>query len=328
MPEALGSGWLIEEGIAETRALLIEKGRVKAAKLWWPGELRAGDIAAARLTSKASGTRRGTATLESGVEVLVDHLPAHLTKGAAFDLRISRAPIGGRGRLKRAQGRHVDPADASISDTDGKNLPTGARIVPAFEAGLWEEVWHSASAGRIAFDGGEIVCSAAPAMTLLDIDGDLPPRNLALAAIPAIAEVLHWFDVGGSIGIDFPTLEAKAERRAVDERLSQALDGWAHERTAMNGFGFVQLVARLEGPSLLDRFAAARLGLAARYALRVGERCAGVGGLLELRVHPALAAQFEPEWLDVLARRCGRPVTIVTDPGLAIETPQAQFVTP
>ena len=36
----------------------------------------------------------------------------------------------------------------------------------------------------------------------------------------------------------------------------------------MNGFGFVQLVARLNGPSLLHRFAISRLGMAARMALR------------------------------------------------------------
>jgi ribonuclease G len=96
----------------------------------------------------------------------------------------------------------------------------------------------------------------------------------------------------------------------------------------MNGFGFVQLVARLEGPSLLHRFATARLGMAARMALRRAELAAddGAGRALLLTVHPALKAKLKPEWLSDLARRTGREVRIETDPGLAIEGAHAQLL--
>ena len=163
-------------------------------------------------------------------------------------------------------------------------------------------------------------------MTVIDIDGALPPRELALAAVPAIAKALRWFDLGGNIGIDFPTLEAKADRRAVDEALAKALSDWSHERTAMNGFGFVQIVARLEGPSLLHRFAASRVGMCARYALRLAERAQGTGPILLLTVHPALNSKLKPEWLEELAKRTGREVRIETNPALALEAPQAQII--
>lgn len=315
--------WLVEEGIGEQRALMIDHGEAVAAKLHWPGDLVAGRIIAAKLTSKPSGAQRGTARTDRGAEILVDHLPMHLTEGQAVTLRVSRAAINERGRLKRAQGRFVD-GDGFSGEHASDWLPDG-RVVRRFPIGLWEDVWSAAASGTVEFAGGVILVSATPAMTLIDIDGDGSPRELALAAIPAIAKALSWFDLGGSIGIDFPTIEARAERKCVDAALAKALVDWPHERTAINGFGFVQLVARLEGPSLLHRFATSRAGLCARMALRRAEMVEGAGALL-MTVHPAIKAMLKPEWLEELARRTGKEVRIASDPGLALEAAQAQII--
>lgn len=325
MADPLENGWLIEEGIGETRALLIDNGEVVAAKIYWPGELHAGQAHMAQLVSKASNAKRGIAKLENGTQVLIDQLPQSITEGASFALRISRAAIAERGRLKRAQSRYLAQ---TLPKKEAEQQPfiQGGKSLPDFKAGAWEEVWHAASSGSITFAGGEILCSVTPAMTLIDIDGDLPPRKLALAAIPAITQALEWFDLGGSIGIDFPTVQTKADRRAVDEALAKALAHWPHESTAMNGFGFVQLIARLEGPSLLHRFATSRVGMCARYALRVAQRASGVGPTLLLSVHPALKAKIKPEWIEELTRRTGKQVRIEAVPSLALETPSAQIL--
>lgn len=315
-----GAEWLIEEGIGERRALLIEGERVLGAKVMWPGELAAGTRITGKLTAKLKGTRRGIALLEGGAEALVDHLPPQATEGQTLDLVVTRAAVAERGRLKRAQVR-VAGADAPTM-----SWPEG-RVVHRLPAGLWEEVWHAASSASLDFPSGEVLVSVTPAMTVIDIDGVGAPRDVALAAVPAIAQALAWFDLGGNIGIDFPTLAAKDDRRAVDEALGAMLAGWPHERTAMNGFGFVQLVARLEGPSLLHRFATTRLGVSARMALRRAELAAqGTGRMLLLTVHPALKAKLKADWLADLARRTGREVRIATDPGLAIEAAHAQLL--
>jgi ribonuclease G len=313
--------WLIEEGIAETRALLVEGDQVIAARMWWPGESRAGQQVRGQLVTKLKGTRRGVALLDGGTQALVDHLPPTATEGQTLDLIITRAAVAERGRLKRAQARVAGPGGHAA----GVAMPEG-RIIRSFPAGLWEDVWQAASAASLDCPGGEVLVSVTPAMTVMDIDGVGAPREVALAAIPAIARALAWFDLGGNIGIDFPTLPDKADRRAVDAGLGAALAGWPHEATAMNGFGFVQLVARLEGPSLLHRFATSRTGMCARFALRLAERAEGHGPVLELRVHPAIKAKLKPEWCDELARRTGRAVRIETDPGLALEAPSAQIV--
>ena len=315
--------WLIEEGIGETRALLVEGGHVRAARVMWPGERAAGACTSGRLTAKLKGTRRGVVLLDDGIEALVDHLPPQVTEGQTLDLVITRAAIAERGRLKRAQARVAGP-DTLPPDP----VFSGGRIVRRLPAGLWDEVWHAASSGSIAFPGGEVLVSVTPTMTVVDIDGIGAPREVALAAVPVIARALAWFDIGGNIGIDFPTLQTKEDRRAVDAALDTALANWPHERTAMNGFGFVQIVARLTGPSLLHRFAHHRLGMAARMALRRAELAAdeGTGRVLELGVHPALKAKLKPVWLDELARRTGREVRMAIDPALAIEAAHAQLV--
>ena len=318
-------GWLVERGIGETRALLIENGEVRAAKLAWPGELRAGQTHLAKLATKQGGSRRGVAVLETGLEALVDHLPKEATEGATLKVQITRAPVAERGRLKRAQARCA--LDGDPHHPRPRAEITLGSDVRRFPSGLWEEVWHAASSGEIEFAGGSLLISVTPAMTVIDIDGAGSPRELTLEAVPAIARALEWFDIGGNIGIDFPTIKAKADRRAVDEALGKALEHWPHERTAMNGFGFVQIVARLEGPSLLHRFATSRTEMCARYALRCAELAEGTGPVLLLTVHPALKARLKPEWLDELNRRTGKRLRIEGDPSIALEAPHAQILT-
>ncbi|MDG5748824.1 ribonuclease [Qipengyuania sp. XHP0207] len=298
-------------------------GTVLAAKMRWPGDLPVGAHALAKLVSKPAGRTRGLARLENGTEILLDRIPARATEGSHLPLVITRAAIAERGRFKRAQARVIE------SENDGGPPPDQTMLlgdtVRRLPTGAWEDLWDAASSGEIAFAGGSLLFSVTSAMTLVDIDGDLSPRELALAAVEPLARSLRQFDLGGSIGIDFPTLSAKADRKAVDAALEAALADWPHERTAMNGFGFVQIVARLEGPSLLHRFATSRVGMAARMALRRAEMVEGPGITL-LTVHPALKAKLKAEWLAELERRTGRPTRIETDPGLAIEAAQAQIV--
>lgn len=318
MPDPTGPAWAVEAGIGEARALLMDGDTPIAAKLRWPGEIHAGEQFTGKLLRKTSA--RGLAQHPSGREVLVDKLPREVSEGATVDFITIRAAMTERGRFKLPAARPLasgpHPAVSPFSDS----LPP-ARFVH----GVWEDIWDAASSGEVDFAGGSLLFAVTPAMTLIDIDGDLTPRELALAAVPAIARWLALFDLGGSIGIDFPTLQAKSDRKAVDEALEAALADFPHERTAMNGFGFVQIVARLEGPSLLHRFAASRTGMAARMALRRAEMVEGPG-LTLLTVHPALKAKLTAEWITELERRTARQVRIETNPGLAIEAATAQIV--
>lgn len=312
--------WLVEQGIGETRALLVERDEVRAARLRWPGELHRGQVVEAQLAAKASGAARGTAICPDGTEILLDGVPRDTAEGSNVRVVVTRASIAERGRYKRAQGRIAGAGSHEPCDLET------ARIVSRFPSGLWEEVWDTAWSGEVGFAGGSLLFAVTPGMSVVDVDGTLPPTKLALAAVEPLARALRQFDCGGSIGVDFPTLAAKADRKAVDSGLERALADFPHERTAMNGFGFVQIVARLDGPSLLHRMASSRVGAAARMALRRGELCEGTGRVLLLTVHPAVQAKLKPEWLAELARRSGREVRVESDPAIALGAGHAQMV--
>lgn len=325
--EGSDAEWLVEEGIGETRAILMQRGEIAAARIDRPGTLAAGQVADAVLVARTAGAKRGTVRFPSGEEALVDGLPQEASEGAPLRVIVTRAAIAESGRLKRAQGRPSQDAPRPAPTLAERLRMEGymARTVHQFPDEGWYELFHEAWDGIVPVDGGRLTISLTPAMTVIDIDGALPARALALAAVPAIASAIRRFDLAGSIGIDFPTLPGKADRRCVDDALSAALADWNHERTSMNGFGFVHLVARLERPSLMHCIARDRAGAAARLLMRRAEHVSGPGAIL-LCAHPAVHGAMTPGWEAELARRTGKVIRWRDDPGLALNGGFAQAV--
>ena len=319
--------WYIENGIAEARAIRCDAGEIAEARVCWPHELGAGTITEAQLVSRRRGSSRGLARFADGTQALVERLPTDASEGAAIRLRITRPAMSEAGRAKLARARPSKEAPRPAPGLAEQLVQDGheVREVRRFPEGDWNALMAEAFSREVSFPGGTLVLSPTPAMTLIDIDGEEELYRLGLAACPAVARVLRRFDIGGSIGIDFPTLAEKRERQALDAALASELAGWPHERTAMNGFGFVQLIARLERPSLLYRAAFTPTAAAARLLLRRAEMLAGAGTIL-LLANPALAPQLDAARLSEVSRRTGREVRLELDAGLAIEAPQAQFV--
>lgn len=303
--------WLYEEGIGENRAIRIEGGAIAEAAIELPG-LRAGAVVTARLTDIA-----GAATLADGTETIVSPLPA-VTEGAVFRAEIVREAIPEPGRPKPPR---VRPTELPLGD--GPSLwerigcpPPLARLGPdLFEQAGWSELLEEAASGEIAFAGGALRMSLTPAMILFDVDGGLPAAELAEAGAHAAARAILRFGLKGSIGIDLPTLPRAGRQAAasvVDRILPQPF-----ERTAVNGFGFLQIVRRRERPSIPELVGADPAAAAARALLRRAER---LGGPVTLHAARQVIAALEarPDWLAALARRTGGAPGLRAEPGLAI----------
>lgn len=302
--------WLYEAGIGEARAALVSRGTIWKARL----EVeetgpRAGAVTDARLIDRATGK----VALDTGGEALCDSLPKGITQGAALRVRIVREAIPEPGRPKLPKA--VPAPDAAPSPGPDLLARITASGVPVracrahepdlLEAAGWSEVLEEAATGEIAFPGGALRMAVTPAMTLFDVDGPAPLEPLAVAAAHAVARAIERHGIAGSIGIDFPTLSSKAARRAVAEAIDAALPQ-PFERTAVNGFGFLQIVRRRERPSLPELLAADPVGAAARAELRRLERLPPpppTTHIVSAAIHRRLAAR--PDWTEALARRMG-----------------------
>ncbi|USU06537.1 ribonuclease [Sphingomonadaceae bacterium OTU29LAMAA1] len=305
MPE-----WIYEAGIGECRAALIDDGQIVEAAIELPCPLRLGTVASARLVELTAG---GMGRLDiGGEEAVIPRIPAGITKGAALTVEIVREAIPEPGRPKPPRAIGTDAIPAPGPDLLTRLHASGHRVrilrahePDALEAAGWSELLEEAAGGAIVFPLGALRMSPTPAMTLFDVDGPPPLDPLAVAAARAVAHAIRRHAIGGSIGVDFPTLANKAGRQAVAEAIDAALPQ-PFERTAVNGFGFLQIVRARPRASLPELLRADPAAAAARATLRRLER-EPPGSPLRHRLPPAVHARLtaRPDWLAELARRTG-----------------------
>lgn len=320
--------WLHEDGIGEARAALVDAGHIIEAAIEPDDEgPRAGAIVPARLARIVQPGRRAIATLEGGGEALIEPPPPGVTEGARLLVEISRSAVIEPGRGKRAVARPAAPGTLPMPGPDllARITATGIPVrrlsshgADELEAAGWSELLDEAATGEIAFPGGALRLSLTPAMSLFDVDGTLAPAELAVAGARAAARAIRRMGITGSIGIDLPTVAGRNERQAAalafDAELPQPF-----ERTAVNGFGFLQVICRRARPSLPELLRGEPAAAAARALLRQAERASGAG-LLRITAAPTVIAAIEarPDWQAELGRRRGLGIALRTDPSLAI----------
>lgn len=330
--------WLFEQGIGEARAGLIEGGRLVEIAIEWDDDpaIRAGAVLPARLVAGADATGRGEVRLDGGVTALLAPVPAGLAVGASLMVEIVREALP---EVDTTKPPHARPAAPGARPAAGPSLHDRlaasawpVRIAshgrdPLEEHG-WSEALEEAASGIVARPDVLLRISPTPAMTLIDVDGALSAAALAASGARAAGEAIRRFDIAGSIGIDLPTLASRTERLAAAAALDAALPP-PFERTAVNGFGFLQVIRRRVRPSLVERLKADPMGSAARALLRRGERAAGSGALTLAASRPVVdRIARRPEWIEALARAAGATVTLQADTRLAISAGHASRAAP
>jgi hypothetical protein len=301
--------WLVERGIGERRYALVEKGEIAEVRVLLDGAIAAGTALRARLKQIGPPT-----IAELGdFEFLLPKGAPGLTEGMVMTIEVSREAIPGVEPWKR-QLAHVVEGDCRNPELpEGETLPFPSPDDRLGQAGWWDLI-EEARSGIVAFEGGELRVLVTPAMTLIDVDGILPPLDLAISGAQAAAGAIRRHGIGGSIGIDLPTIGGKLDRQAVGDAIDAVLPK-PFERTAMNGFGFLQIVRPRRHASLFE-LAQDRAAFEARALLR---RTAFEGpGPRRLAAHPAVLAvlQQHTEWLDRLAEQIGGAVSLRADVAL------------
>lgn len=321
--------WLIEHGIGETRAALIADDRIIAAMVERASDgLRCGAVVEARLKDRA----QRIAVTGDGTELYVPRWPG-APEGSTVRLQVRRSAIIEAGLIKRPVAEPVSaslplalgPDIAERAASSGTPVRTVSCAEHAFDSAGWGELLDEARDGIITFPGGVLRVCLTPAMTVIDVDGDASPTDLAHAAVLAVAAAVRRHGLGGNVVIDLPTLPDTAARKAVAATLDTVLAGHPHERTAINGFGLLQIVLPRHTPSLFERVQHAPVETAALGLLRRGERAAGTG-LLTLTAHPLVTdwLSARPALLAELMRRTGRPTALQAAPALAMDAGHAQ----
>jgi len=321
----------VEIGIGETRALVLDGESIVEVHIERDdGGLRAGDLWAARLSKILVPGVRGI-VLAGDAEALLEPLPPGLTEGALVRVEVLREAIPETGRLRLAKvaaraGTMRGPVRIGhgpdlVARLHARGLPvteTTAIGIDRLEEAGWSEALDAATTGHIGFAHGLLTISPTPAMTVIDVDGAAAPDVLALSAAQACAAAIRRFDIAGSIGIDFPTVADKAVRTRIGDLLDAALPK-PFERTAVNGFGFVQIVRPRLRASLVELLRATPVASAALALLRAGERAQGAGDRVVTAAAPVI------DWLTTradltaeLERRCGARVRLQADAALSI----------
>ena len=297
MPE-----WIVEEGIGETRAALVEGDEIVEARVRRDGVTPAGTILEAKLIAVAPRV-----TVEgNGEQFLLPRGASGVTEGRRLVVEVTREALGGAEPWKRGLAR--------VTDNEPRVAPPLAEGRPGNIDG-WGALIEEARSGVVSFEGGELRIQPTAAMTVVDVDGWLVPDKLAQMGAWAVARAIRRLDIGGPIGIDFPTLRDRGARREVDDILDSYLPK-PFEKTAMNGFGFVQIV-RPRGRASLIELAADRAAFEARTLLRAAGREIGC---IRLAAHPSVIRTLEArrDWLAQLGRKTGGAVSLRAEPSLPI----------
>lgn len=302
----------------------IVGGRPVAIRIERPGGVRAGAVMdGARLVKKLA--HRGLVALPEGQEGMLAPLPDSLSEGQTTRVEVMREPMREQGRAKMLRVRPsgaVPAAGPSLRARIAADAPV--REVRAAEGETlddhdWNELIEQARQGVRPFTGGSLLIEPTAAFTAIDVDGDLPARDLAFAAAPEVAHAIALFDLQGNIVVDFPTLPDKADRVRIGDLFDAAV-GFACERTAVNGFGLMQIVLRRTRASTIELLQGQSVCGATLALLRRAERSRG-RGWLTLRAHPAVIARLEKKeaLAEELSQRTGRPVILRADPKCPID---------
>jgi ribonuclease G len=350
---------LWDDGPGEVRTGLVEDGQLVELRLIRPRHPERADMAYGEYYTARMGKKImpevALCNLGFGDDVALRPAPK-IPQGALTPVKMIRGPIPEPGRWKNAvvmpcedleprseAGWHFsgEPWERALSEAAtyvdeivcssesgaasvrrhlGENAPLIRTYAQAFEAADFDGWLDLVLEASFPIENGELSIERTRAMTMIDVNGTGPALDLDRAAAVEIPLLLRLYDITGPVGIDFVTLKNRADRLKVDAVLAEACVPLGfNERTAINGYGFCQLVRPRKGPSvpeILCGTTPGRLSVESKAValLREAGRSVGIGPR-QLVAPLAVADYINDRSHELLALRSflGAEVTLVAD---------------
>ena len=341
----------------EVRVAVLRGGKFLEYAIWRPGQPDGvGDVYRGRVTAPMPGMAGAFVTLGAEDGFLPDSEGGKgLTIGTILPVRVTRAPIGGKGPRLSARGVEAveagavglirrgpgalerlsrvypdaeiqidDPAMASAIKTvmAGEGPPPTTIVAQAFDDDIAGRVDALADPVVALPNGARLSIHPTPALVAIDTDsggqtGSLNAFNRSIG--PALAREIRLRNLSGAIVVDLAGLPIR-KRAALGPSIAEALaeDPLKPRFLGFTALGLAEILRTRIHPPL--------------HELLAGPHAAGLAALREiaanldpdprrlpvLRAAPAVveALQRDPVALPDLARRTGRALTLRSDPSL------------
>ncbi len=313
-----------DDAPGERRACVVEGGEIVEIHVQRDLQMALGEYGVGRIDRKTPSGAYIAA--DDGSELLVRG-KADVPEGARVAFEVTREAIAEPGRVKPPEAKFINElpeppfANAALWERRIRALaPQTQRQHPAADA------FDAAIAGASQIGDVAISFQRTKAGLVFDVDGIGDPLAINIIAAKEIARLLRLYQVGAMAMIDFIAVDSKAERQSIAEAFdaAAALDGRPFERTAVNGYGLMQVVRARPRPSVLDHLFGTRIAslsdeTQALWLLREAARSSGFGPRTVTARTPVATLLASPKWQSLRAtseRLAGAALEIVADDGL------------
>ena len=309
-----------DDAPGERRAALVENGNIveihiQRDALWALGE---------------TGTGRIDRKTPSGAYVVTDDGQELLLRskisdpeGARVTFEVTREAIAEPGRIKPTE---IALRDSLVLPSLQKDALWDARLTsfeqPVISASIVDG-FDIALSGQSQLGSVIISFQRTKAGLVFDVDGIGSAFDINQVAATEVARLLRLYQVGAMVMIDFVSMEPKAQRTQIAEAFDAAslADARPFERTAINGYGMMQVVRARPRPSVLDHLFGTRIAALsdetqAYWLLRAVAQSSGFGART-MTTRPEVATLLQSDrwatWRAQAVRLAGADMQVVAD---------------
>ena len=309
-----------DDAPGERRAACVEDGQIVEIHIQRDAHWVLGECGMGRVDRRtAAGAYIIT---EDGSEVLLRGKTG-AAEGTKVAFEVTREAIAEPGRIKPPEVILHDGLPADALSKDGLWEQRLAAFGCSTATQSLNEGFDTAIAGYAQVGDVIISFQRTKAGLVFDVDGIGDAFAINRIAAVEIARLLRLYQVGAMVMIDFVSMEAKAQRAEIANIFdaASAKDSRPFERTAINGYGLMQVVRARPRPSVLDHLFGTRIAALsdetqAYWLFRSAARSSGFGDRT-ITARPAVAHLLSSErWAHLrteCARLAGAGVAVVAD---------------